>query len=71
MGLNVFGRELFDKPSNFFHKKCRYTKDGYLQLNRTVTDKDIGKATGIDFSRKYLTTGDIRGIMAQTKKYEG
>jgi len=33
--------------------------------------EDIGKASGIDFSKKYLSAGDIRGIMAQTKKYQG
>ncbi|HAF86180.1 MAG TPA: transposase, partial [Sphaerochaeta sp.] len=152
-----------EKGERPFRKKARYTKDGYLQLNRTVTDKDIiemyrglgkieetfkvtktnlsarpvyvsnqdhirarflicfvslvlfrlleyrldwkrsateiqenlamacgsrleqnlfvfdhytsvleviGKATGIDFSRMYLTTGGIRGILAETKKYQ-
>lgn len=33
--------------------------------------EDICRASGIDFSKKYLSTGDIRGIMAQTKKYQG
>ncbi|MFA6681637.1 MAG: IS1634 family transposase [Sphaerochaeta sp.] len=33
--------------------------------------EDIGKSINIDFSRKYLTTGDIRGILAETKKYKG
>ena len=157
---NVIGLDKGERP---FRKKARYTMDGYLQLNRTVTDKDIiemyrglwkieetfrvtktnmsarpvyvsnqdhirahflicfvslvlfrlleykldwkysateiqenlamacgsrleqnlfvfdhytsvlediGKATGIDFSRKYLTTGDIRGLLAETKKYQ-
>ena len=158
---NVIGLAKGERP---FRKKCRYTKDGYLQLNKTVTDMDIiemyrglwkieetfkvtktnmsarpvfvwtrahirahflicfvslvlfrllefklgwkysateiqenlaqacgtrleqnlfvfdhytstleeiGKSTGIDFSRKYLTVGDIRGVLAETKKYMG
>ena len=35
------------------------------------TLEEIGKSTGIDFSRKYLTVGDIRGVLAETKKYMG
>ena len=30
--------------------------------------KDIGTATGIDFSRKYLRLGDIRKVLGETKK---
>jgi hypothetical protein len=30
--------------------------------------EDVGQATGIDFSRKRLTTGDARHIVGTTKK---
>jgi hypothetical protein len=30
--------------------------------------EDVGKAVGIDFSKKYLKLGQIRSLLASTKK---
>jgi hypothetical protein len=29
---------------------------------------DLGKATDIDFSRRFMTLGDVKNIIAKTKK---